>query len=106
MTEVVSNPLDDGTYGVFADAEDLAGNVSAPSPTLKTTIANQSLSLPLPTFGAPGSPVAVDLAAGTVSGYPGIPSATGLIGIQGIPHVSLAVNGQALSFSGTRVTTP
>ena len=71
--EVVSNPLDDGTYGVFADAEDLAGNVSAPSPTLKTTIANQSLSLPLPTFGAPGSPVAVDLAAGTVSGLSGHP---------------------------------
>ena len=76
-------------------------NVSDPSPTLKTTIANQSLSLPLPTFGAPGSPVAVDLAAGTVSGYPGIPSASGLIGIQCIPHVSLAVNGQPLSFSGT-----
>ena len=66
---LTSNPLDDGTYGVFADAEDLAGNVSGPSATLKTTIANQSLSLPLPTFGAPGSPVAVDLAAGTVSGY-------------------------------------
>ena len=99
--EVTSNPLDDGTYGVFTDAEDLAGNVSGPSATLKTTIANQSLSLPLPTFGAPGSPVAVDLAAGTVSGYPGIPSASGLIGIQGIPHVSLGVNGQPLSFSGT-----
>jgi Big-like domain-containing protein len=99
--EVPSNPLDDGTYGVFADAEDLAGNVSDPSPTLKATIANQSLSLPLPTFGAPGSPVAVNLAAGTVSGYPGIPSASGLVGIQGIPHVSLAVNGQTLSFSGT-----
>lgn len=98
--QVVSNPLNDGTYGVFADAEDQAGNVSSPSATLKVTIANQSLSLPLPTFAAPGSAVAVNL-AGTVAGYPGIPSASGLIGIQGIPHVSLAVNGNALSFAGT-----
>jgi Bacterial Ig-like domain len=99
--EVVSNPLSDGTYGVFVDAEDLAGNVGGVSPTLKVTIANQSLSLPLPTFGAAGGAVAVDLAAGTVSGFPGIPSASGLVGIQGIPHVSLAVNGHALSFAGT-----
>jgi len=43
----------------------------------------------------------VDLAAGTVAGFPGIAGATGKAGIVGIPVVNLDVNGQALTILGT-----
>jgi hypothetical protein len=100
--EITVNPLADGVYSITAQLEDLAGNLSDPSPALKVTIANQSLTLPGATAsGGPAGLVTIDLAAGTIAGYPGIAGATGTIGIVGIPVVNLAVNGQALTILGT-----
>jgi hypothetical protein len=107
--EITVNPLADGVYNVAARFEDLAGNVSAPSPALKVTIANQSLTLPGATASGPAAAaVTVNLADGavagspsTIAGYPGIAGATGKIGITGIPTVTFDVNGQALTIVGT-----
>ena len=99
--EVTTIPLADGVYDITAVLEDLAGNVSAPSAALRVTIANQVLNLHGATSGPASALVRVDLAAGTVAGYPGIAGATGLAGIVGIPSVNLDTNGQALTVLGT-----
>ena len=107
--EITVSPLVDGVYAITARLEDLAGNVSAPSPALKVTIANQSLTLPGATASGPAAgAVAVNLADGavagapsTIAGYAGIAGATGKIGITGIPLVNLDTNGQALTVTGT-----
>jgi hypothetical protein len=100
--EITVNPLSDGVYSVTTRLEDLAGNVSDPSPALKVTIASQSLTLPGTTAsGGAAGLVTVDLAAGTIQGYPGIAGASGKIGIVGIPIVNLSVNGQPLTILGT-----
>jgi hypothetical protein len=100
--EITVNPLADGVYSITAQVEDLAGNLSDPSPALKVTIASQSLILPGTTAsGGATGPVTIDLAVGTIAGYPGIAGATGKIGIVGFPVVNLAVNGQALTIMGT-----
>jgi hypothetical protein len=107
--EITVNPLADGVYDVTARFEDLAGNVSTPSPALKVTIANQSLTLPGATAAGPAAgPVTVRLADGavagspaTIAGYAGIAGATGKIGITGIPIVNLDAAVHALSILGT-----
>lgn len=91
--EVVSEPLDDGVYDFTVELEDLAGNVTTGVLALRVTIAHQSLTL----TGATGD-VVVDIAAGTVTGYPGIPG--GVIGIRGIPTVNLDAAGHGLSVVG------
>lgn len=91
--EVVSDPLDDGTYDMAVRFEDLAGNVSPASPSLPVTIANQSLTL----SGATAD-VLVDVDQGTVTGYPGIPG--GFVGIRGIPVVNLDAAGNGLAIEG------
>ncbi|MFF3246174.1 Ig-like domain-containing protein [Streptomyces sp. NPDC002870] len=91
--EVVSDPLDDGTYDMAVRFEDLAGNVSPASPSLQVTIANQSLTLPGAT-----EDVLVDVDQGTVTGYPGIPG--GFVGIRGIPVVNLDAAGNGLAVQG------
>ena len=96
-----TGPLADGVYDVTATLEDLAGNISAPSAALLVTIAHDALNLPGATAGAPAGPVTVDLDASTIAGYPGIAGATGLIGIAGIPLVTMDVNGQTLTILGT-----
>ena len=89
---------------ITAELEDLAGNVSNSSTPLKVTIANQALSLPGGTASGPAvSPVQVDLAAGTVDGYPGIAGVSGLVGIVGIPTVMLNANGMDLTVLGTAI---
>lgn len=96
--QVITGPLNDGVYDVTATLEDLAGNISAASPSLKTTIANQTLTLPGATAAGPAAgPVTVDLGTNTVSGYPGIAGATGNVGIRGIPTVNVDANGQPLT---------
>lgn len=99
--QVKTNALGDGVYQITAKQEDVAGNLSAASPALKVTIANQGLTLPGLTATAPAGQVTVDLAAGTVAGYGGVPGVTGLVGIVGIPTVNLAVNNQKVSVLGT-----
>ncbi|MEU6865035.1 Ig-like domain-containing protein [Streptomyces sp. NPDC046876] len=91
--EVVSAALRDGRYGFAVRLEDLAGNVSGPSPSLKVTIAKHALHL----TGAT-SDVLVDIAAGRVTGYPGIPG--GYVGILGIPLVDLDANGHGVAVRG------
>jgi len=107
--EITVNPLADGVYNVTASLEDLAGNVSAPSPALKVTIANQSLTLPGGTASGPAAgALTVRLADGaiagspaTIAGYAGIAGATGKIGINGIPLVNLDAAVHALTMIGT-----
>ncbi|WP_314253849.1 Ig-like domain-containing protein [Streptomyces kutzneri] len=91
--EVVSAPLDDGTYDFAVGLEDLAGNVSPASPSLAVTIAQHSLTL----TGATGS-LLVHVGQETVTGYPGIPG--GFVGIRGIPVVNLDANGHGVSVQG------
>ncbi|MFD7324281.1 Ig-like domain-containing protein [Streptomyces sp. NPDC059875] len=91
--EVVSDALDDGTYDVAVRLEDLAGNVSAPSPSLAVTIAKQSLTL----TGATADLV-VDVDQNKVTGYPGIPG--GFVGIRGIPVVNLDAAGHRVTLQG------
>ncbi|UYQ65980.1 Ig-like domain-containing protein [Streptomyces peucetius] len=91
--EVVSDPLDDGTYDFAVRLEDLAGNVSAPSPSLAATIANQSLTL----TGATQDLV-LDVDQNTVTGYPGIPG--GFVGVRGIPVVNLDAAGHEVAIQG------
>jgi Bacterial Ig-like domain/Bacterial pre-peptidase C-terminal domain len=98
--DIASNALGDGVYLVDVQLEDRAGNLSLPSATLKVTIAHDSLTLPGGTTVPASGAVAIDLAAGTVSGYV-VPSLSGNVGIVGIPTVNLAVNGQVLSIAGT-----
>lgn len=99
--EITVEPLSDGVYNITAEAEDLAGNVSSASGPLKVTIANQVLNLPGATSNPANMTVQVDLSVGTVASFPGVASASGLVGIVGIPVVNLDVNGQALSILGT-----
>jgi hypothetical protein len=100
--QVGSSPLSDGVYDVTVTLEDLAGNVGPASAALKTTIANQVLNLPGSTASGPApAAVIVDLGANTVAGYPGIPGASGKVGILGIPIVNLAGNGQAMTILGS-----
>lgn len=99
--QVTVDPLIDEVYDITAELEDLAGNVSAASAALKVTIANQVLNLEGDTTGPANMTVEVDLDAGTVAGYPGVPNASGLIGIVGIPLVTLDVNSEALTIQGT-----
>ena len=92
--------LTDGVYNLTATIEDAAGNQSAPTAALKVTIASASLTLSgLSVAVAPGA-VAVDLGAGTVAGF-GSASASGLIGIAGIPLVTIDANGNALTVALT-----
>lgn len=91
--EVVSDSLDDGTYGFAVRLEDLAGNVSDPSPSLAVTIANQSLTL----TGATAD-LLVDVDQNSVTGYPGIPG--GFVGIRGIPVVNLDAAGHQVAIQG------
>jgi len=91
--------LDDGVYEMTATFEDEAGNLSLVSAALKVTIARFSLTLPGETTGPADANLVVNLAAGTVTGYPGVPG--GVIGVVGIPTVNLDVNGFALSVLGT-----
>jgi hypothetical protein len=99
--QVLSSLLDDGVYDMTVRLEDLAGNLSNASDVLKVTIAHDSLTLPGGTASPASGPVTVDLAAGTVAGFPGIAGASGDAGIVGIPTVYLAANGQALTILGT-----
>jgi len=92
-------PLDDGVYDMTATFEDEAGNVSEVSAALQVTIARISLTLPGETTGPASGDVAVDLAAGTVTGYPGVPG--GVIGVIGIPTVNLDANSFGLNVWGT-----
>jgi hypothetical protein len=92
--EVTVEPLGDGVYGITAEAEDLAGNVSGSSAALAVTIANQAL-----TLAGANAGVVVDLDDSRLTGYPGIPGGT--VGILGIPEVNLEVNGNALTILGT-----
>jgi hypothetical protein len=94
-------PLADGVYNINAKLEDLAGNVGAASGSLKVTIAHDSLNLPGATSGLANGPVVLDLAAGTISGFPGIAGATGKIGIVGIPTINFDVNNNQLTILGT-----
>ncbi|WP_353962370.1 Ig-like domain-containing protein [Streptomyces sp. NBC_01443] len=91
--EVVSAALRDGTYGFAVRLEDLAGNVSQPSPTLAVTIAKHALHLKGAT-----KDVLVDIAEGRVSGYPGIRG--GYVGILGIPLVDLDANRHGVAVRG------
>lgn len=99
--EVTVQPLADNVYDITAELEDLAGNISSASAPLKVTIANQVLNLDGDTADPANTAVQVDLGAGTVAGYPGVASASGLIGIVGIPAVNLDVSSQALTIEGT-----
>jgi hypothetical protein len=92
--------LADGVYNLTATIEDGAGNVSAPTAPLKVTIASALLLLPGETVAAAAGPIAVDLASRTIQGFVSA-SATGLIGIDGIPAVVVGANGQALSVALT-----
>jgi hypothetical protein len=99
---VGSSLLGDGVYMMTAAFEDLAGNLSTASPGLKVTIAHASLTLPGGTASGPaGLPVTVDLAAGTISGFPGIAGLSGNIGIVGIPTVLVDANSNPLTINGT-----
>jgi hypothetical protein len=91
--EVVSDALDDGTYGFAVRLEDLAGNVSEPSPSLAATIANQSLTL----TGATAD-LLVNVDQNSVTGYPGIPG--GFVGIRGIPVVNLDAGSHQVAIQG------
>lgn len=91
--------LADGVYNITATIEDNAGNVGPPTAALKVTIAKFTLTLPGLTLG-PAGPVTVDLEARTVQGYSSV-SLTGLVGINGIPVVNLAVNGMTLTVNLT-----
>ncbi|MGW4689483.1 Ig-like domain-containing protein [Streptomyces sp. NPDC004244] len=91
--QVVSSALRDGTYGVGVQLEDLAGNVSRTSPVLDVTIAKYSLRLTGATSG-----LAVDIADGRVTGYPGVPG--GFVGILGIPLVHLDAGGHGAAVLG------
>ena len=107
--EITVNALADAVYNVTAQFEDLAGNVSAASPALKVTIANQSLTLPGTTASGPAAVALIlRLADGaiagspaTIDGYAGIAGASGKIGITGIPLVNLDAAAHALSIIGT-----
>ncbi len=100
--QVGVGPLDDAVYDVTATLEDLAGNNSPASGALKTTIANQVLTLPGGTASGPAVvPITVDLGANTVAGYPGIAGVSGKVGILGIPTVNLAANSQTMTVLGT-----
>lgn len=102
LYEVASSLLGDGVYQVTVRFEDLAGNLSPVSPVLKVTIAHDSLTLPGATASGPvGGAVTVDLGAGTLGGYPGISGATGKIGLLGIPQVTFAANGKAVTILGS-----
>ncbi|MBW5481709.1 Ig-like domain-containing protein [Streptomyces bambusae] len=91
--EVTSAALRDGRYGVAVRLEDLAGNLGAASPSLAVTIAKHSLRLEGAT-----TDLLVDVAEGTVTGYPGIPG--GYVGIRGIPYVHLDANGHGAAVQG------
>lgn len=94
--QVTAQSLVDGVYYFTASIEDAAGNVGPSTGQLKVTIAKFALTLPgLTTSGAVG-PVTVDLATRTVAGYTSV-SASGRIGIAGIPTVNLNVGGQTLT---------
>jgi len=99
--QITTGSLGDGVYQITATQEDLAGNVSSPSSALKVTIANQSLTLPGATAVQNVGPVTVDLGAGTVNGYAGVPGASGKIGIVGIPFVNLDTGNGPLDILGT-----
>ncbi|MGH9224138.1 MAG: Ig-like domain-containing protein [Acidimicrobiales bacterium] len=53
--EVSSSTLADAVYQVTVTFEDLAGNVSLPSPALKVTVAHDSLTLPGATASSPAA---------------------------------------------------
>ena len=100
--QLLTGPLGDGVYDITATLEDLAGNISGPSATLRVTIAHHSLTLPGATAsGATVGPVAVDLGSNTVAGYPGIAGVSGTVGILGIPTVNIDTGGQQLLVLGT-----
>ncbi len=99
--QITVGALADAVYNITVTQEDLAGNVSDASPALNVTIANQMLYLPGGTANPASSEITVDLAAGTVTGYTGIAGTGNVVGIQGIPVVSLDLNGNALSIDGT-----
>lgn len=99
--QITASALADGVYQITAAQEDVAGNLSLASAGLKVTIANQSLTLAGATALAPNSVVGIDLVAGTVSGYGGVPGLTGRVGIVGIPVVNLNANGQKVDVKGT-----
>ncbi|MFP3986398.1 Ig-like domain-containing protein [Streptomyces sp. E11-3] len=91
--EIVSDPLGDGVYVFTVQLEDLAGNVTTGLSGLQVTIAHKSL-----TLSGATEDVVVDIAEGTVTGYPGIPG--GVIGIEGVPTVRLDASGNGLSVVG------
>ena len=97
--QVSTSPFDDGVYPVTATYEDLAGNLSEPSEALKVTIARLSLNLPGMTTGPAVSDVTINLATGTITGYPGVPG--GVIGVIGIPVINLDINSLGLDVMGT-----
>ncbi|HET7696707.1 MAG TPA: Ig-like domain-containing protein [Vicinamibacterales bacterium] len=92
--------LSDGVYNLTATLEDGAGNVGPPTAPLKVTIAQFSLTLPGETTNAAAGPVVMDLAARTIQGFASV-SATGVIGISGIPVVNVNGNGQTLTVNLT-----
>ena len=98
--QVTVQSLDDGVYNMTATIEDVAGNVGPPTAPLRVTIAKFSLTLPGLTVTTATTPVMIDLAAKTIQGFASA-SATGLIGISGIPTVNVDVNGQILTVNLT-----
>lgn len=92
--------LADGVYAMTATLEDAAGNVGPATAPLKVTIARSALTLPGQTVAAAGGPVVIDLAARTIQGFASA-SATGKIGISGIPTVNVDANGNTLTVNLT-----
>ena len=99
--EVTVEPLVDEVYDITATLEDWAGNISSPSAALVVTIANQVLNLEGGTVLPANAPVVINMSLGTVAGYPGAASASGLIGIVGIPEVNLNANAQDVTILGS-----
>lgn len=97
--QVTVQSLVDGVYNMTATIEDAAGNVGPPTAPLRVTIAKFALTLPGETANVTG-PVTIDLAARTIQGFLSA-SATGLIGISGIPTVNVDVIGRDLAVNLT-----
>jgi Big-like domain-containing protein len=100
MWQVTVQSLADGVYNMTATIEDDAGNAGPPTAPLKITVAKNALTLPGSTVGPAAGPVTIDLAAKTIAGFASA-SATGLIGIGGIPTVNVNVNGNVLTVNLT-----
>jgi hypothetical protein len=98
--QITAQSLVDGVYHFTARIEDAAGNLGPSTAPLKVTIAKFALTLPGLTTSGAGGPVTVNLATKTIAGFTSV-SASGRIGIAGIPTVNLNVGGQTLTIDLT-----